>query len=121
MLTLFCFFLNYVEKCTLEIHYIDIFSIFARKINALTITIMKKLAVLLFVISLTSCGYKKSVGGKVYIQYVGSSGPRITVAHSRPDCPDIDSYREVSLKNCYAMTVCAKCVKEEDAHKILKE
>ena len=44
-----------------------------------------------------------------------------SVAHSRPDCPDIDSYKEVSLKDCYAMTVCAKCVKEEDVHKILKE
>lgn len=42
MLTLFCFCLNYVEKCTLEIHSIDIFSIFARKINALINTIMKK-------------------------------------------------------------------------------
>ena len=82
---------------------------------------MKKLVVLFFAIALTSCGYKKSIGDKVYIQFVGSSGPRITVAHSRPDCPDIDSYREVSLRNCYAMTVCAKCVKEEDAHKILKE
>ncbi len=75
----------------------------------------------LLIVGLSSCGYKKSVGDKVYIQYVGSNGPRIIVAHSRPDCPDIDSYREVSLKNCYAMTVCAKCVKEEDAHKILKE
>lgn len=42
MLTLFRFCLNYVEKCTLEIHSIDIFSIFARKINALINTIMKK-------------------------------------------------------------------------------
>ena len=82
---------------------------------------MKKLAVLLFVISLTSCGYKKSVGDKVYIQYVGTSGARMTVAHSTPDCPDIDSYKEVPLKDCYAMTVCAKCVREEDVHKILKE
>lgn len=82
---------------------------------------MKKLVVLFFAIALTSCGYKKSIGDKVYIQFVGSSGTRITVAHSRPDCPDIDSYKEVSLKDCYAMTVCAKCVKEEDAHKILKE
>ena len=73
---------------------------------------MKKLVVLFFAIALTSCGYKKSIGDKVYIQFVGSSGPRITVAHSRPDCPDIDSYKEVSLKDCYAMTVCAKCVKE---------
>lgn len=45
----------------------------------------------------------------------------MTVAHSTPDCPDIDSYKEVPLKDCYAMTVCAKCVKEEDVHKILKE
>ena len=42
MLTLFCFCLNYKESCTLEIHHIDIFSIFARKINALINTIMKK-------------------------------------------------------------------------------
>lgn len=82
---------------------------------------MKKLVILFFAIALTSCGYKKSIGDKVYIQFVGSSGPRITVAHSRPDCPDIDSYKEVSLNDCYAMTVCAKCVKEEDVHKILKE
>ena len=41
MLTLFCFFLNYVEKCNLEIHSIDIFSIFAEN-NALINTIMKK-------------------------------------------------------------------------------
>ena len=32
MLTLFCFCLNYKESCTLEIHPIDIFSIFARKL-----------------------------------------------------------------------------------------
>ena len=81
---------------------------------------MKKLVVLVFAIALTSCVYKKSVGDKVYIQFVGSNGPRITVAHSRPDCPDIDSYKEVPLKDCYAITVCAKCVKEEDASKILK-
>ena len=110
-----------MQKMPSNRYNISIFSLLLQENNALTITIMKKLAVLLFVISLTSCEYKKSVGGKVYIQYVGSNGPRITVAHSRPDCPDIDSYKEVSLKDCYAMTVCAKCVKEEDVHKILKE
>lgn len=82
---------------------------------------IKFLLAALLIIGISSCGYKKSIVDKVYIQFVGSSGPRITVAHSRPDCPDIDSYREVSLKDCYAMTVCAKCVKEEDVHKILKE
>lgn len=75
----------------------------------------------LSVLLLTSCSYKKSLGDKVYIQLVGSNGPRIAVAHTNPNCPEIDSYREVPLKDCYAMTVCAKCVKEEDAHKILKE
>ena len=82
---------------------------------------IKFLLAALLIIGLSSCGYKKSVGDKVYIQFVGSNGPRITVAHSRPDCPDIDSYKEVPLKDCYAMTVCAKCVNEEDVHKILRE
>lgn len=81
---------------------------------------IKFLLAALLSIGLSSCGYKKSIGNKVYIQYVGTSGARIVVAHSTPNCPEIDSYREVPLNDCYAMTVCAKCVKEEDASKILK-
>lgn len=69
---------------------------------------------------MTSCGYKKSVGDKVYVQFVGTSGTRIAVAHSNPDCPEIDSYKEEPLKDCFAVTVCAKCVKNEDVSKILK-
>lgn len=82
---------------------------------------IKFLLAALLIIGLSSCGHKKSVGDKVYIQFVGSNGPRIAVAHTNPNCPEIDSYREVPLKDCHAMTVCAKCVKEEDANKILKE
>lgn len=78
------------------------------------------LMVALLAIGLSSCSYKKSLGDKVYIQFVGTNGSRIAVAHSRPDCPEIDSYREVPTKDCFAMTVCAKCVKEEDVSKILK-
>lgn len=81
---------------------------------------MKNLFILFAVLIVTSCGYKKSVGDKVYIQYAGKGEHFIFVAHSNPDCPDIDSYREETVKDNSAFTVCAKCVKEEDVSKILK-
>ena len=86
-------------------------------------TIYFLLLATLLIVGLSSCGYKKSVGDKVYIQYVDIDPP-MRVVHSRPDCPNLDSYYEESLKDCYTTTffittVCAKCVKEEDVHKIL--
>lgn len=51
--TLFCFCLNYAEKCTLVIQPIDIFSKFAQKNNALAITIMKKIFVFLLIVMIS--------------------------------------------------------------------
>lgn len=83
---------------------------------------MKKLFTMaLIIIGVSSCSYKKSLDDKVYIQFKGESGPRMPVAHTNPNCPEIDSYKEENLKDCYAVTVCAKCVKEEDISKILKK
>lgn len=83
--------------------------------------IMKKLVFIFSVVFFASCGYKKSIDDKVYIQCVrNGSGPALLVAHSNPNCPELDSYRICSVKDCFAHVVCSKCVKEEDASKILK-
>lgn len=83
---------------------------------------IKVLLAALLMVGLSSCGYKKSVGDEVYIQLVKmGNGGVLRVAHSNPDCPDIDSYFEEPTNGNNAVTVCAKCVKSEDAHKILKE
>ena len=78
---------------------------------------LKIFSALLIVCGLSSCGYKKSVGDKVYVQLDRIHG---MVVHSNPDCPKLDFYREDSIGDGLGggVNVCAKCVKNEDIPKI---
>lgn len=80
---------------------------------------IKILATLFLILGLSSCSYKKSVGDKVYIEYGSKSNAGLTVAHTNPNCPILSSYRIERRMGHSAFMVCAKCVKEEDASKIL--
>lgn len=80
---------------------------------------IKILATLFLMLGLSSCSYKKSLGDKVYIEYRTKSNERLIVAHTNPNCPNLDSYFVAKPANNGAFVICAKCVKEEDASKIL--
>lgn len=82
---------------------------------------MKKVLLICSVMILASCGHKKSLGDKVYLQLVfNGNGAGYIVAHSNPDCPKLENYTVSSIKDCYVQAVCSKCVKEEDIDKIIK-
>ena len=69
--------------------------------TALLITLISGIAI--------SCGYKKGIGDKVYVQRKAVGSGMAFVVHSNPNCHMIEP-----LDSAFFTSICSKCINEED-------
>lgn len=75
--------------------------------TALLITLISGIAI--------SCGYKKGIGDKVYVQRKAVGSGMAFVVHSNPNCQEVDDYMIEPLDSAFFTSIFSKCINEEDA------